>query len=438
MLNVRASIRRVPLSWLAANVTGLVYSSQESRAARVPAVYNAGADRAAERAAAHSKELSLRIGIDYTAAIKQTAGIGRYVRGLTEGLARVDMDNEYLLFYAAHRRPLGAAPLMSERPNFRERALPVSEKMLNALWHRLALPVPVDLFIRGIDVFHFPDFTLPPVRQAATVLTVHDLSFLMYPECADEGLRAYLEHAVPQSLARADFVLADSENTRNDLICLLDVPPERAEVVYCGVDAHFRPAEEDALLPVRQRYDLDFPFIFTVGVLEPRKNLATLLRALSILKGRRGFRHRLVVAGKPGWLYESIHRQVEALELERDVIFLGHVPDDDLPALYSLADVLAYPSLYEGFGLPPLEAMACGTPVVCSDASSLPEVVGEAALKVKAMDADGLANALSQVLEDEELKQTLRLRGRQRAALFSWEAAARKLLDVYSRVYTMR
>jgi len=379
----------------------------------------------------------VRIGIDYTAAIKQSAGIGRYVRGLAEGLARVDLDNEYLLFYAA-RRPTGSQPIHSGNLNFRDRALPLSERVLNVLWHRLSLPVPIDLFIRGIDVFHFPDYTLPPVRQAAAVLTVHDLSFLMYPECADEKLRAYLEHAVPQSLERADYVLADSENTRNDLVCLLDVPPERAEVVYCGVDAHFRPATEDARLEVRERYGLDFPFILTVGVIEPRKNLPTLLRALSRLKARPDFVPKLVVAGQPGWLYESVYQLVEALHLEREVVFLGYVPEEDLPALYSLAEVFAYPSLYEGFGLPPLEAMACGTPVVCSDASSLPEVVGSAGLLVRALDVEGLAEALARVLADERLRGDLRTRGRQRAAQFTWEATARKLLDVYGRVLMMR
>lgn len=378
----------------------------------------------------------MRIGIDYTAAIKQTAGIGRYVRGLAEGLSRIDVENEYLLFYAARRSPNAGAII--DRANFHERALPISEKALNLIWHHLSLPLPVDLFLRGLDVFHFPDFTLPPVRKASTVLTVHDLSFLMYPECADEGLRSYLERAVPQSLARADYVLADSENTLNDLICLLDVPPERAEVVYCGVDSHFRPAPEGMRLAARARYGLDFRFILTVGVIEPRKNLATLLKAFSLLKGRPGFAHRLVVAGKPGWLYESIYRQVEALALESDVVFLGYVPDEDLPALYSLADAFAYPSLYEGFGLPPLEAMACGTPVVCSDASSLPEVVGEAALKVNALDADGLAQALTRVLEDEELREKLRALGRRRVSQFTWEATARRLLDVYERVYMMR
>ncbi len=379
----------------------------------------------------------MRIGIDYTAAVRQGAGIGRYTRELVRALAKLDRDNDYVLLAAAGGRQLADRDWP---PNFETRSLPLSDRALAILWHRLRLPLWAELFTGAVDIFHSPDFVLPPVRHARTMLTVHDLSFMRYPQCADANLRAYLNQVVPRSVRRADLVLADSQSTKDDLAELLGVEPKKIEVVYPGVEERFRPIEDQTLLKeVRERYNLPPRFILGLGTLQPRKNFTRLIEAFA--SGQVGkyaseqvdkwASLHLVIAGGKGWLYEDIFATVERLGLEEKVLFPGFVADADLPALYNLAELFVFPSLYEGFGLPPLEAMACGRPVVTSNASSLPEVMGEAGLMVEATDVEGLAEAMQRVLEDDALREGMIARGLEQASKFTWEQAAAKLLSLY-------
>ncbi len=383
----------------------------------------------------------MRIGIDYSSAVNQSAGIGRFTREVVRALAKIDHENEYFLFYAVGRSAQGQQrpPILPEYPNFLERPIPISSRTLTIIWHRFHLPLAVDLFTGTVDVFYFPDFTQAPLRRGRSVVTVHDLSFLLVPECADAGLRSYLERVVPESVSRADFVTVDSENTRNDVVTLLDVPDDKVEVIYGAVDPGFqRVTDQPRLEAIRRKYRLYFRFILHVGMIEPRKNLIRLIQAYAQFREATGLPHKLVLAGKLGWLYQDIFREIEELSLGDEVVFPGFVPDSDLPALYSLADAFAYPSLYEGFGLPPLEAMACGTPVVCSNTSSLPEAVGDAALTVAPTDVEGLSHSLGRMLEDETLRAEMVAKGLVRASLFSWEASARKLLGTFERVAARR
>ncbi len=377
----------------------------------------------------------MRIAIEYTPAIYQGGGIGRYTRELVRALARLDEDNDYILLVASSRSRSAPHPLdpSNLNPRFQVRRIPIPHRWLTILWHRLRLPLPVEVFSGPIDLFHSPDYVLPPVRNARSVVTVHDLSFLTVPEAADPRLRRYLSRAVPSAVAHADHVLADSRSTRDDLVAHLGVEPQRITVIYPGVDPRFRPLDEAAVQSVRARYDLREPFVLAVGTLEPRKNFPTLIAAYARLGefGPHLAEVRLVIAGGKGWLYEGIFATVERLGLGERVRFLDFVPDPDLPALYNAAAVFALPSLYEGFGLPPLEAMACGTPVVTSNVSSLPEVVDDAALTVPPTDVAALTAALAQVLTDEHLRAALRQRGLQQASRFTWDAAARTLLGVY-------
>jgi glycosyltransferase involved in cell wall biosynthesis len=388
----------------------------------------------------------MRIGIDYTAAVRQGAGIGRYTRCLVEALLELDAHNEYVLLaatggvrkvapsqVAATASGLGHSSLdIATLDNVRVVPLPVSDRVLAILWQRLRLPLWVELACGALDVFHSPDFTLPPVRRARTVLTVHDLSFMRVPQCSDPGLRSYLLQTVPRSVRRADVVLADSECTRADVIELLDVDPARVVVVYPGVEERFRRVRDAVRLDeVRTRYGLPGRFVLGLGTLQPRKNFERLIEAYARVRGEVGTEIALVIAGGKGWMYGGIFERVDELGLQDAVCFPGYVSDQDLPALYSLADLFAFPSLYEGFGIPPLEAMACGTPVVVANVSSLPEAVGDAAVMVDPLDVDALAEAMRCILVDASMRQQMAQRGVEWARRFTWDQAANRLLNVY-------
>lgn len=381
-----------------------------------------------------------RIGIDYTAAAWQGAGIGRYARELVRAIVAQDGEREYRLFYAAGGLDR-ASPYLAElramcaaHPNVRAVPIPLTPRRLTQIWQRLRLPLPVERFTGPLDLVHAPDFVLPPTRARALV-TIHDLSFLVHPECAAPGMARYLGGAVPRGLRRANIVLADSEATRSDLARLLAVDPARVTVVYPGVDARFRPLPSDATEPVRRRLGLPDRFLLFVSTLEPRKNLVRLLEAFA--RFGQGSPDRaemaLVIGGRRGWLYEEIFAAVDRLRLRERVRMLDFVDDNDLPALYNLAWAFLYPSIYEGFGLPALEALACGTPTLTANNSSLPEVVGDAAALTPAEDVGAIADGIARVAEDHALRDRLRAAGPERARLFSWESAARQVLNCYQR-----
>jgi glycosyltransferase involved in cell wall biosynthesis len=384
-----------------------------------------------------------RIGIDYTAAARQRAGIGRYTRELVTALLTLESASEsphkYVVFAATGQLP--RAHWQREIDHLRAscnlqfavRNLPLSDDWLARLWHRLRLPIPVETITGSLDVFYSPDFVLPPTRRTTcTLLTVHDLSFLHCPEVFVPPLRRYLERVVPRSIARADLVLADSAHTRFDIVSLLGVPPDRVQVLYSGVPPGFRSepdlGEGERL---RARYGLGGRrYVLSVGTLQPRKNYVRLIRAFANLEPEAVEPEaQLVIAGGRGWLYQDIFAEAER-HGDR-VRLLGFVDEADLPALYRNAALFAFPSLYEGFGLPVLEAMACGVPVVCSNASSLPEVAGDAALLVDPLDTDGLAEAMARVLEDAGLRREMVARGAAQAARFTWARAARQLVGVF-------
>jgi len=377
-----------------------------------------------------------RVAIDVTSAISQGGGIGRYTRCLVQALARMERTFDLTLFWTATRHT--AAPdWLWLLPNVRLRRIPIPERYATIIWQRARLPLPIEALIGQQDIYHFPDFVMPPVWRARTVLTIHDLSFRLVPEAADPGLRRYLNGAVPRSVRRADLVLADSAATQRDVTTLLGVPAARTAVLYSGVGPEFQPVRDPELLAkVRERYTLPSRFAMSLGTLQPRKNYGRLIQAYATLFQRGTLDWDLVIVGRPGWLYADLATEVTRLNVAGHVHFLTDAVDADLPSLYSLADVFVLVSLYEGFGLPPLEAMACGTPVIVSNVSSLPEVVGDAGLQVDPLDVEAIAEALSAIMANAGRRADLREQGLRQAAPFTWERAAEQLVRHYGEVST--
>jgi len=383
----------------------------------------------------------MRIAIDYTAAARQGAGIGRYARELIDAVLAMASSHEFVLLTAA--AGLGEAWTHTQQ-RLRETAarpgsltfrdLPLTDDWMARLWQRLRLPLAAEWITGRVDAFYSPDFVLPPLqRHTRALLTVHDLSFLRHPETFPPKLGAYLNQAVPRSVARADHILADSEATRRDLLDLFNVPPGKVTTLYGGVTARFNPTAADG---ERERLQAQYgvgarPYILAVGTVQPRKNYVRLMEACDPLAVEGDL--DLVIVGRPAWLSEPI---VAAAEQRPYVHLMGFFADADLPALYRQAEVLAFPSVYEGFGFPPLEAMACGTPVVASTASSVPEVVGDAGLLADPLDVSAWTAALAQVLDNQDLRARLRQAGLERAATFTWARTAQAWLNLVGSLST--
>jgi glycosyltransferase involved in cell wall biosynthesis len=363
-------------------------------------------------------------------AVQGRAGLGRYAGSLLRALLVLAGDTEFAVFYNRSREARPPAPF-DRLPCY---TTPLGDKP----WRlRAALthfgPPGLDAWLPGVDLFHATDHLLPRFRRIKSVFTLHDLIPLILPELHLPLNRWFLRLMLPRFLQAAAAVIAVSESTRRDAERLLGVPAEKITVIPEGVEPHFRPVPDAGrLAEVRARYGLPERFILIVSTIEPRKNHTLLLEAY----GRVREQHPevgLVIAGKPGWLYQAFFQRLEASGLRDRVILTGHVREGDLPALLTLAAVFAFPSLYEGMGLPPLEAMACGAPVAASNSSSLPEAVGDAGLLLPPDDPRAWAEALARLLSDEALRAELRARGRARAARFTWEAAAQATLAVYSQ-----
>jgi len=377
----------------------------------------------------------VNIAIDYTAAARQGAGIGRYARELVYAILAAGSPHRFVLMAATaglgerwtrEQQRLRDVAAGTTRLAFRD--LPLTDDWMARLWQRLRLPLPADWITGHVDVFYSPDFVLPPLqRNTRALLTVHDLSFLRHPETFPPKLGAYLEKAVPRSVARADHILADSDATRRDLIDLLHIPPGKVTTRYGGVASRFEPqAAHGERARLQTQYGVgERPYVLAVGTVQPRKNYVRLMEACDPLAAQRDL--DLVIVGRPAWLSESI---LAAAEQRPYVHLMGFFDDADLPALYRQAALLAFPSVYEGFGFPPLEAMACGTPVVASTASSVPEVVGDAGLLLDPLDVPAWTAALTQVLDDLALRARLRQAGLARAATFTWARTAQAWLNL--------
>jgi len=374
----------------------------------------------------------MRIGFDISAQSLPRSGIGQYQIHLLEALLRLDHENEYLLYAFNFRNRERFSDIHFPSDNYKLNVIPIPQRLITLWWMMFNRPG-LERVAGECDLYQVSEICIQPTRKARTVAMVHDLTTLLFPQYHVKS-NAFVHNQRFKRLDQADGILTNSEATKRDILSHLDIRPEKVFVTPLGADERFKPLDPMATHPILQKYQLHKPYILFVGTLEPRKNVETLVRAFNQLKQSHSAPHELVLAGRKGWLYESILQAITVSPFKSDIRLLDYVEDSEVPALMSGADVFAYPSFYEGFGLPVLEAMQCGAPVVTSSVSSLPEVGGDACLYVHPESADELAETLYKVIRDKSLQQILSEKGIKRAKQFSWEQCAEETLRAYRQV----
>lgn len=361
----------------------------------------------------------MKIGIDTSILQIDHAGASVYTRGLVKSLLQIDRSNSYSFFSYKYSLTGG---------NYFGRKL--GNVIMDTIWIPRLLPK--ELKKGKVDLLHCPAFKAPLKCDVPLVATFYDLHILKNPKDYNPWLRYYCKFMLPKIARRADKIITISEFSRNDIINTFSLPAEKVRVTYCGIDDRFRLIPDDSLLSrARVKYGLSKKFILYVGALQPRKNIPLLLKAYAKLLKEQDFDHQLVLAGGTGWRNRNIFSLINELNLSKNVKILGYVPDDDLPLIYALAQFLVYPSFFEGFGLPVIEAMACGCPVICSNAASLPEIVQDCAVVFDPLSRSELENAIAKLGSDGGMRQKMKEKGIKRSADFSWEKSARKTIQVY-------
>ncbi len=374
----------------------------------------------------------MKIGIDARSLLRQErAGLEQYLANLIFNLAKIDRENQYFLFFNFIRPQYQKFLPQLTSENFHNIICRIPSKIMNRLFK---IHFPVEFCIGKLDIFHGPRHRLLPSIFARCVLTIHDLMFLAHPEFLKPEWVKSFEKEIPNGIKRADLIIADSEFTKNEIIEKWNISQEKIKVTYLGVGEEFYPIEDEIIIAkVKHKYGIKNKYILYVGNIEPKKNLIRLIEAFFQLRNSiTGY--NLVITGGKSWFFDHVFQKVNELNLQKEVIFTGYISDEELPALYNGADIFIFPSLYEGFGIPVIEAMACGTPVITSNVASLPEVVGEAGVLVDPFNLEEITTAMYQLLTDTNLHTKLKEKGLQRAKLFSWEKTARETLAVYKEL----
>lgn len=352
------------------------------------------------------------------------AGIHQYILQILRHLP-VNQDGPEYLIYS---RSIDGLPANRAGVSIKQSSWPTNRRLVRIAWEQLAWPLVAGS--EKLDLLHSMAFVTPLLSPCPTVVTVYDLSFIRFPDRFARMQRLYLASQAKRSCRQSRRVITISDSGRQDVHKQFGVPLEKIDVVNPGVDKRFRPLPSSEIDFFRQRHGLPNQFILHVGTLQPRKNIPLLLEAYAQL-ALPGV--KLVLVGGEGWMFGEIHERVEALGLEKEVIFTGYVPDSDLPLWYNAADLFVFPSVYEGFGMPVVEAMACGAPVVAADSSSIPEAAGDAALLFDPSDSSELADRMRAVLLDAELSAKMQGVGVEQASQFSWQRAARETAGVHER-----
>jgi len=369
----------------------------------------------------------LRIAIDAHSVGTELGGNESYATNLIEALAEIDSVNHYTL-YVTRREALER--FNNRWPNFVVRATLPHTPLI-----RIPLTLSAELRKNPVDILHV-QFTAPPFAPCPVVATIHDLAFEHFPQTFKRRSSMQLRLTVRHTARNASHIITLSEYSRRDIIETYGIAPERISVTPASAPASFAPVtDEKELARVRDLYGIDGDYVLSVGAIQPRKNLSRLIAAYSSLRRTQagGKLPQLVLVGKCAWLYDETLRTIKDLEVSNSVVLTGYVPEDHLPALYSGALFFVYPSYFEGFGLPPIEAMKCGAPVIVGNKTSLPEIVGDAGVLVDPFDVNDIACAMERLMRDSSFRSHLRAKGLERAKLFDWKETARRTLAVYRK-----
>lgn len=367
----------------------------------------------------------MRIGID-ASTVGTQGGPRTYVLNLIESLLKIDRENEYVIFYNSEKH-LGLFP------QAREIAVPFANPVTRLLREHILMP----LFYKkeGLDIIHNPKSAISVFKPCKTVVTIFDLIPVTHPETEKWMARIYWSVQIPVAARHADFIITSSEFAKKEIISRYGTSEDRIKVIPIAYNSHCRPIKPSSEMDqIKDKYNMPEKYILYVGTIQPRKNIGTLIKSYSSLVKKGLTDHKLVITGRKGWLYGPLFELIKEEGMEENIVFTGFVPDEELPYIYNGADLFIYLSLFEGFGIPPLEAMACGVPVICSNTTSLPEVAGDAGTLVDPMDQEGVENEILKVLTTPSLQNDMKKKGLIQAEKFSWERTARETLQVYKDV----
>lgn len=378
----------------------------------------------------------MKIGIAAWDMDEKKTGVGNYVLHLMENMIKVGKPED---LYVIHYKETDNHIFRKVHDIVPPRRLLKVPKLIRNVCIVPGMLYKVDQ--QNLDILHIchhhPIINTPFFlnKKSKKILTVHDLTPLFFPETHTKKFVLVWNTTLKLIRKKIDQVIADSVSTKNDCIKYLHIPEEKIKVIYLGVDKIYHPIDNKSEIrgELERKYNIDSPFILYVGTLEPRKNIPALFKAFSKLRKRMDY--KLVIVGMKGWKYKRIFKTIKELQLEKHIIFTGYVSEEDIVKFYNIAEVFVYPSIYEGFGLPPLEAMACGCPVITSNTSSLPEVVGDAGILVDPNDIEGLSDKIYEVLSNEDLRNELSEKGPERAKMFSWQKTAKQTWEIYESLY---
>jgi len=382
----------------------------------------------------------MRIGIDISTVLNhgQDIGAGRYIINLVRNLLKIDKKNTYVFTgrYVTDKylEIINGIRSTCTDNKIEFKLYKTTQKKLN-LWNRLRFP-PIELMGFKADLLHCPDYLIPPTLNKIIILTIHDLAFIRFPQFNFDWFIKKYTKEVERNARLAKIIVADSKSTKDDIIKFFKIDPAKVKVVYLASDSRFKKlANQEKDKEVLKKYGIDKKYILSVGTIEPRKNYSTLIKAFNYIKhNNNNFNCKLVIVGRTGWKSEATYRERELSLYKDDILFIGRVSDKELVQIYNQAEIFVYPSLFEGFGLPPMEAMSCGLPVIASDSSSLKEVVGDAGILVPSEDYREISKQISYILKNEKITEELKEKSLKQAQKFSWEKTARKTLNIYNEI----